>query len=65
IPVAETLGLVSELRAATSGQAFWQMTPSHWALVPKSLEPKIVTQIRRRKGLPPEPPRPERFIVRE
>lgn len=65
IPVAETLGLASEMRAATSGTAFWQLTFDHWARVPKSLEPKVVAQIRKRKGLPPEVPKAERYIVRE
>jgi len=65
IPVSETIGLASEMRSATSGTAFWQCTFSHWAPVPDSMLPDLIRKIRMRKGLKPEPPRAEQFIVRE
>ncbi len=65
LPVSETLGLSQEMRAATSGSAFWQSTFDHWAPVPDSLLPETVRKVRERKGLGPEPPPASRYIVRE
>jgi elongation factor 2 len=65
IPVAETLGLSQEMRAATSGSAFWQSTFDHWAPVPPSLLLDTVHKVRSRKGLEPDPPPASHYIVRE
>jgi translation elongation factor EF-G len=65
IPVSESLGLSQEMRAATSGTAFWQMTFDHYAAVPDSMLPDIVRKIRIRKGMNPTPPRASEYIVRE
>jgi elongation factor 2 len=65
IPVSETLGLSQEMRAATSGSAFWQSTFDHWAPLPESMLAEVVEKVRVRKGLPPKPPRASEFIVRE
>ncbi len=62
IPVAESFDLANELRSATAGRAFWGTEFSRWAPVPDSLLPEIVKKIRERKGLKPEPPKPEDFI---
>ncbi len=62
IPVAETFGLSAELRSATSGRAFWQYMFDRWEKVPEKLEAKIIKRIRKRKGLPSEVPKPERFL---
>ncbi|MCJ7560445.1 elongation factor EF-2 [Candidatus Bathyarchaeota archaeon] len=62
IPVAETFGLSEELRSATSGRAFWQSVFDRWEKVPEKLEAKIIKEVRKRKGLPPEVPKPERFM---
>jgi elongation factor 2 len=62
IPVAETFGLSEELRSATSGRAFWQSMFDHWKKVPEKLEAKVITEIRKRKGLPSEIPKAERFL---
>jgi elongation factor 2 len=61
IPVAETLGLSQELRSATSGRAFWQSTFDRWEKMPEKLETKVIEEARKRKGLPSEVPKPERF----
>jgi elongation factor 2 len=61
IPVAETFGLSQELRSATSGRAFWQSAFDRWERLPEKLEAKIVSENRKRKGLPTEVPKPERF----
>jgi elongation factor 2 len=65
LPVAETLGLSQEMRAATSGSAFWQSTFDHWSPVPPNLIDETVQKVRTRKGLDPRPPLASRFIVRE
>ncbi|MFC1802971.1 elongation factor EF-2 [Thermoproteota archaeon] len=65
LPVAESLGITQEMRAATSGTAFWQMTFDHYAAVPDSMLPDLVKKVRIRKGLPPNPPRASDYIVRE
>ncbi len=62
IPVAETFGLSSEMRSATSGRAFWQCTFDHWEKAPENVALEVIKSIRERKGLPLELPRPERFI---
>jgi elongation factor 2 len=62
IPVAETFGLAAELRSATSGRAFWQSMFDRWEKVPEKLEAKTIKEIRKRKGLPSEVPKPERFL---
>jgi elongation factor 2 len=62
IPVAETFGLTAELRSATSGRAFWQCTFSHWEKTPQDIAMKTVKQIRARRGLPLEVPKPDKFV---
>lgn len=61
LPVIESFGFTSTLRAATSGQAFPQCVFDHWEQM--SADPlnvgspahTIVADIRKRKGLKPEP----------
>jgi len=65
IPVSETLGLSQEMRAATSGSAFWQSNFDHWAPLPSSLLVETVEKVRTRKGMDPSPPPASRYIVRE
>jgi elongation factor 2 len=62
IPVAETFGLSTELRSATSGRAFWQCTFSNWEKTPENVAAKVIKQIRARRGLPPKIPKPEKFV---
>jgi len=63
IPVAESFDLAAELRSATQGRAFWGTEFSRWAPVPDNMLWDLVRKIRERKGLPPEPPKPEDFIT--
>jgi len=62
VPVAETFGLSEELRSATSGRAFWQSMFDRWRKVPEKLAAKVIKDVRKRKGLPSEVPKPERFL---
>ncbi len=62
IPVSETFGFSKELRSATSGRAFWQSFFDHWEKMPQKLASQVVSDLRRRKGLSPELPKPEKFM---
>jgi elongation factor 2 len=67
VPVAESFGLTSDLRAATSGRAFPQCVFDHWQVYPGdpleagSQANKIVEGIRTRKGLKPQVPDLDQF----
>ena len=62
IPVSDTFGLSKELRSATSGKAFWQSFFDHWEKMPPKLAAQVIGDLRRRKGLSPELPKPEKFM---
>ncbi|HIG96129.1 TPA: elongation factor EF-2 [Candidatus Woesearchaeota archaeon] len=62
IPVAEMFGFSNELRGVTQGRAIWYQEYAGYAPVPKELMPKIVRQIRERKGDKPDPPTPQDFL---
>ncbi len=65
MPVSESFGIAEELRSSTQGRAFWATQFSRWAPLPESLQKDIIRQIRERRGLGPEPPRPEEFFEQE
>lgn len=68
LPVAESFGFTSDLRASTAGQAFPQCVFDHWQeypgdpLEPKSLANTTTLAIRTRKGLKPEIPGLDQFM---
>jgi elongation factor 2 len=62
IPVAETFGLSADMRSATSGHAFWQCSFHHWDKAPESVTAEVIKQVRERRGLSSEIPRPSKFI---
>lgn len=62
IPVAETFGFSKELRSATSGRAIWQSIFDHWEKMPEKLAAQTITDLRKRKGLPADVPKPEKFL---
>ena len=62
IPVAETFGLAADMRSATSGHAFWQTQFDHWEKVPESIAMEVIAEIRKRRGLPEEIPKANKFI---
>lgn len=51
IPVAETFGLSSELRSATEGRGNFFVLDQVFDKIPSELQPKVIAQIRQRKGL--------------
>ena len=61
IPVSETFGFSKELRATTSGRAFWQSFFDHWEKMPLKLSTHVIRDLRKCKGLTPEVPKPEKF----
>ncbi|WP_309492542.1 elongation factor EF-2 [Candidatus Hecatella orcuttiae] len=62
IPASETFDLSEAMRGSTAGRAFWGTEFSRWENVPSSLIGQIIRNIRKRKGLPPEPPKVSDFI---
>ena len=62
LPVAETFGLSADMRSATSGHAFWQTQFDHWEKVPESIAMEVIAEIRKRRGLPEDIPKPNKFI---
>jgi len=62
IPVAETFDFSKELRSATSGRAVWQSIFDHWEQMPQKLATEIIGNLRKRKGLTAEVPKPEKFM---
>jgi elongation factor 2 len=65
IPVSETFRLSKEMRSATSGRAFWQNVFDCWEHMPEKLATKVITEIRKRKGLALEIPSAKRFLEEE
>jgi len=68
LPVAESFGFTSDLRASTAGQAFPQCVFDHWKILTAnplendSKAKEIVTKIRLRKGLEEEVPSLDKFL---
>jgi len=54
--------LSAEIRSSTSGRVFWQSAFDHWEIVPEKMAGEIIKQIRMRRGLPPEIPKPDKFV---
>ncbi len=54
-PVAEMFGFAGAIRSATGGRALWSTENSGFERVPRDIQTKVVSEIRTRKGLKPEP----------
>src|SRR6058998_122920 len=65
IPAAETFDLSEVMRGATAGKAVWNTHFKLWQAVPANMLYPLVIEIRKRKGLSPEPPNPAEFIDKE
>ncbi|HTP56531.1 MAG TPA: elongation factor EF-2 [Thermoplasmata archaeon] len=55
VPVAELFGFASDIRSATAGKVLWSTESLGFEPVPVELQPKVVAEIRQRRGLKPEP----------
>jgi len=65
IPASETFDLSEVMRGATAGKAVWDMHFKSWSPLPQSLQKSVITQIRKRKGLPEEVPPASDFLDTE
>jgi len=54
LPVGEMFGMSSDLRSATGGRGSSFVVDQNFELLPRELQPKIIGQIRSRKGLKSE-----------
>ncbi len=54
-PVSEMFGFASAIRSATQGRALWSTENSGYEKMPKEIADKVVPEIRKRKGLSPQP----------
>ncbi len=65
IPASETFDLSEVMRGQTAGKAMWNTHFKAWTPVPNSILGTIVGDLRKRKGLSPEPPTADEFIDKE
>jgi elongation factor 2 len=65
IPTSETFDLSEVMRGATAGKAMWNTYFKSWQPVPQGMLLSVVQDIRKRKGLSPDPPNPSEFIDKE
>ncbi|MBI2643286.1 MAG: elongation factor EF-2 [Nitrosarchaeum sp.] len=65
IPASETFTLSEAMRGQTAGRATWNTSFKAWTELPKSIAVTAIAEIRKRKGLAPEPPGIDEYIDRE
>jgi elongation factor 2 len=65
VPASETFDISEVMRGQTAGKAMWNTHFKAWSEIPKSLQAQVMADIRKRKGLAPEPPTPDEFIDKE
>ena len=65
VPASETFDLSEKMRGATAGKALWNTYFKAWQPVPNSIFRTLVADVRKRKGLNPDPPTPDEFIDKE
>ncbi len=65
VPASETFDLSEKMRGATAGKALWNTYFKAWQPVPNSIFRTLVADVRKRKGINPEPPSPDEFIDKE
>ena len=65
IPASETFDISESMRGATAGKAIWSTHFKAWSVLPNSLLPGIIKDLRKRKGLSENHPTAEEFIDKE
>ena len=65
VPAVETFDISEKMRGQTAGKAMWNTHFKAWTPVPKSIAATLTEDIRKRKGLSPNPPEPTEFIDRD
>jgi elongation factor 2 len=53
------------MRGGTAGKALWNTYFKAWQVVPQSIFRTLVNDVRKRKGLSPEPPTADEFVDKE
>ncbi|KAF5049813.1 Elongation factor G [anaerobic digester metagenome] len=62
-PVAELFGFAGDIRSATEGRAMWSTEFAGFELVPAGIVNDVVKDIRKRKGLKEQIPRPDDYLA--
>ena len=62
IPVAEMFGFEAALKSATGGRGFQSLIDVFYEFLPKDLQEKVISNIRKRKGMKDEIPKAGSFI---
>lgn len=62
MPVGESFGFAGDIRSTTEGHALWSTELSGFEKLPTELQPKIVMDVRNRKGLKKEIPKAEQYM---
>jgi len=65
LPAAETFTLSEDMRGQTAGKAMWNSHFKAWGELPKSKISEMISEIRKRKGLSPDPPTANEFIDKD
>src|SRR4026207_1125510 len=65
VPASETFDLSEVMRGGTAGKALWNTYFKSWQIVPQSIFKSLVNDLRKRKGLNPEPPTADEFVDKE
>ncbi len=63
VPVSEMFGFSGEIRSATEGRTLWSTEVLGFELLPEFMQADTVIQIRKRKGLKAEIPKPENWLT--
>ncbi len=61
-PVKEMFGFAGAIRSATAGKAMWSVEHAGFEPVPQALLENFIMEVRKRKGLKLELPKPEDFL---
>jgi len=61
-PVAEMLGFAGDIRSVTEGRALWSTEFAGFKPIPQNLFAEKVMEVRKRKGLKQEMPKPSDFV---
>jgi elongation factor 2 len=65
LPASETFDLSETMRGQTAGKAMWNTHFKAWTAIPKSIQTTLIADIRKRKGLSPDPPTADEFLDSE
>ncbi len=61
-PVKEMFGFANSIRSATAGKAMWSVEHAGFEPVPQALLEQFIMEVRQRKGMKLELPKPEDFL---